>query len=85
MLKYKYELEKLNYYSCARFLEQINDDNALIRVIEKLELATPKRGDLSIYRDILRKEFEENTCFYCGKKSYEESCRSFYSMVFCEG
>ena len=26
------------------------------------------REDLSIYREILRKEFEENTCFYCGKK-----------------
>ncbi len=68
MLKYKAELEKLNYYAWARFMEQINDDNVLIRVIDKLELATPKREDLSIYREILRKEFEENTCFYCGKK-----------------
>lgn len=68
MLKYKAELEKLNYYAWARFLEQINDDNVLVRVIDKLELATPKREDLSIYREILRKEFEENTCFYCGKK-----------------
>ena len=68
MLKYKTELEKLNYYAWARFLEQVNDDNALIRVIEKLELATPHREDLSVYREILRKEFEENTCFYCGRK-----------------
>ena len=68
MLKYKSELEKLNYYSWARFLEQINDDNALVRVIDKLELATPQRADLSVYREILRKEFEEDTCFYCGKK-----------------
>lgn len=52
----------------ARFLEQVNDDNALIRVIDKLELATPKREDLSVYREILRREFEEDTCFYCGKK-----------------
>lgn len=68
MLKYKSEIEKLNYYSWAKFLEKVNDDNALIRVIDKLELATPRRSDLSIYREILRKEFEENTCFYCGKK-----------------
>lgn len=68
MLKYKSELERLNYYSWARFLEQINDDNALIRVIDKLELATPRREDLSVYREILRREFEEDTCFYCGKK-----------------
>lgn len=68
MLKYKAEIEKLNYYSWARFMEKINNDNALIRVIEKLELATPKRKDLSVYREILRREFEEDTCFYCGKK-----------------
>lgn len=68
MLRHKSELEKLNYYSWARFLEQVNDDNVLVRVIDKLELATPKRENLSIYREILRKEFEEDTCFYCGKK-----------------
>lgn len=68
MLKHKMELEKLNYYSWAKFLEEVNKDNELIRVIDKLELATPKRNNLTVYRDILRKEFEENTCFYCGKK-----------------
>ncbi len=68
MLKYKAELEKLNYYAWAKFLEQVNSDNALIRVIDKLELATPHRDDLSIYREILRKEFEIDTCFYCGRK-----------------
>lgn len=68
MLKYKTEIEKLNYYSWAKFLEQINEDNVLIRVIDKLELATPKRENLSVYRELLRKEFEEDTCFYCGKK-----------------
>lgn len=65
ILKYKAELERLNYYSWAKFLEQINDDNALIRVIEKLELATPRRDNLSIYRELLRREFEQDTCFYC--------------------
>lgn len=68
MLKYKAELERLNYYSWARFLEQINDDNVLVKVIDKLELSTPRRENLSVYREILRREFEEDTCFYCGKK-----------------
>jgi hypothetical protein len=68
MLKYKSELERLNYYSWAKFLEKVNSDNALVRLLDKLDSATPKRNDLSIYREILRKEFEENTCFYCGKK-----------------
>ncbi|MDE6209983.1 MAG: HNH endonuclease [Lachnospiraceae bacterium] len=72
ILKYKSELEKLNYYAWARFLEQVNDDNALVRVIDKLELATPRREDLSIYREILRREFEEDTCFYCGKKLHNK-------------
>lgn len=65
--KYKMEIEKLNYYAWARFLEKINDDDALVRVLEKLDLATPQRKDLSLYRDILFREFNENRCFYCGK------------------
>lgn len=68
ILKHKTEIERLNYYSWAKFLEQINEDNALVRVIDKLELATPRRGDLSIYREILRREFEVDKCFYCGRK-----------------
>lgn len=68
MLKYKAEIENLNYYSWAKFLEKVNTDNALVRLIDKLELATPKRSDLSIYREILKREFEECNCFYCGKK-----------------
>lgn len=68
MLKYKEQLEKLNYYSWAKFLEQINDGNVLIGLLDKLELSTPQRTNLSVYREILKKEFEENTCFYCGSK-----------------
>ena len=68
VLKYKPEIEKLNYYSWARFLEQINDDNAVVRILDKLELSTPKRSDLSIYRRILYEEYEERNCFYCGSK-----------------
>lgn len=66
--KYKMEIERLNYYAWARFLEKVNSDDVLVRVLEKLDMATPQRRDLSIYREILYKEFEENTCFYCGKK-----------------
>ena len=68
LLKYKTEIEYLNYYSWAKFLEQVNNDNSLIRVIDKLELATPKRKDLTPYREILRKEYGENNCFYCDKE-----------------
>ena len=67
MLKYKTEIENLNYYAWAKFLEKINNDDVLVRVIDKLELSTPRRNNLSVYREILRKEFQECNCFYCGK------------------
>lgn len=66
--KYKLEIEQLNYYAWARSLEQINGDDVACRVLEKLELATPKRQDLSIYRELLWQEFEVNNCFYCGRR-----------------
>lgn len=66
--KYKAEIERLNYYAWARFLENVNDDEALIKVLQKLDNATPKRTDLSMYQMILYKEFQENSCFYCGKR-----------------
>lgn len=68
IIKHKSELEKLNYYSWARFLEKYNSDNQIVKVLEKLDLSTPRRSDLSIYRAILQKEFEVNNCFYCGKR-----------------
>lgn len=68
MLQNKYVLEKLNYYGWAKFVERINDDVSIVRLLEKLELATPKRSDLSIYRDILKIEFGQKNCFYCGKE-----------------
>ena len=67
-LKYKPEIEQLNYYAWAKFLEKVNSDDALNRVLGKLELSTPRRSDLSVYRKILELEFEGNSCFYCGKK-----------------
>ena len=71
ILKYKVEIENLNYYAWAKFLEKINNDDALIRVIDKLELSTPRRNNLSVYREILRKEFQECNCFYCGKQLHK--------------
>lgn len=68
MMKYKIELEKLNYYAWAKELEKYNCDDVLARVLDKLEISTPHRNNLSVYRDILKNEFEENNCFYCGKK-----------------
>lgn len=66
--KFKNEIEKLNYYSWAKFLEKTNDDDKVIRLLDKLELSTPRRNDLSVYRRILYEEFYENHCFYCGKE-----------------
>ena len=68
MLQNKFVLEKLNYYGWAKFIETINDDISIVRLLEKLELATPKRKDLSSFRDVLRTEFGQNKCFYCEKQ-----------------
>lgn len=68
MVKYKSEIEKLNYYSWAKFLEKANKENVLYGLLSKLELSLPKRSPLDIFRKILFTEFEENNCFYCGKK-----------------
>lgn len=66
--KFKNEIERLNYYSWAKFLEKANNDEKTIRLLEKLELATPQRSDLSIYRKTLFEELHEDHCFYCGKE-----------------
>lgn len=68
MMRYKTEIERLNYYAWAKYLEEVNSGSVLTNLIDKLELATPRRKDLSIYRQILHEEFEVNTCFYCGRK-----------------
>ena len=68
LLKYKMELEKLNYYHWARFLENINEESVLYGVIGKIEQSLPKREPLSIFRKILQTEFETDNCFYCGRK-----------------
>lgn len=66
LLKYKVEVEKLNYYYWAQYLERINDESVLLGILGKLEVSLPQREPLSVYRKILSVEFEENNCFYCG-------------------
>lgn len=73
MAKYKVEIEKLNYYEWAKFLEKINADNVLFHLLSKLELSLPEREPLDIYRKILFTEFEQTNCFYCGKKLKQEN------------
>lgn len=72
LLKYKIEIEKLNYYAWAKFLEKINEENVLFHLLSKLELSLPERSELELYRKILFFEFEECNCFYCGKKLAKE-------------
>lgn len=74
LLRYKMEIEKLNYYAWAKFLEKINDESVLYGVIGKLELSLPERHSLKPYRDILFREFESCNCFYCGKKLDSADC-----------
>lgn len=66
--RHKMEIEKLNYFSWARFLERINDDASTIKLLEKLDLSSPKRRDLSKYRDVLMDYSFGNCCFYCKKE-----------------
>lgn len=65
--KHKVAIEKLNYYEWARFLEKVNDQNAVDHLLSKIDESTlHTRNSLMYYRDVLFKEFESN-CFYCGK------------------
>ncbi len=67
LLKYKLEIEKINYFEWAKKLQELNKNQSL-KLLEDLENATPHRNDLAFYRNILKNEFENNNCFYCGKK-----------------
>lgn len=64
--KHKIVIEKLNYYEWARFLEKVNEESALVKLLDKLDYCA-KRNNLSLYRQILYKEFGSTACFYCGK------------------
>ena len=68
LMTYKLEIEQMNYYAWAKFLDRINRENPTTQLLEKLEQSTPQRRNLSIFRRILREEFEANNCFYCGCK-----------------
>lgn len=65
--KHKVAIEKLNYYEWARYLEKVNNQNAVDHLLSKIDESTlHTRNSLMYYRDVLFKEFESN-CFYCGK------------------
>lgn len=69
LLKYKYDIQQLNYFAWAKFLEGINNSiEATNNLLSKLDASIPMRKDLSIYEKILFYEFRQNTCFYCGKR-----------------
>ncbi len=63
--KHKIAIEKLNYYEWVRFLESVNKDYLSNNLLTKID-ESAKRKNLTYYRNILFKEFE-NKCFYCGK------------------
>ena len=65
--RYKMIIEKINYYSWARFIEKINENEGITKLIDKLELSTPKRIDLSIYREFFLKNLGVTKCFYCNE------------------
>ena len=65
--KHKLVIEKLNYYEWAKYLEKINDDLVMDHLLTKIDKSS-ERENLSIYRRILFEEFENESCFYCGKK-----------------
>ena len=65
--KHKLAIEKLNYYEWAKYLEKINDDSVMDHLLTKIDKSS-ERENLSIYRRILFEEFENESCFYCGKK-----------------
>jgi len=67
MTRYKKILEKMNYFEWAKFLEKVNDEASTRNLLNNLDAIT-LRNDLSVYRQILFEEFEEHTCFYCGKE-----------------
>lgn len=62
--KFKVDIERLNYYEWARFLEKANEGT--VDLLGKLEGIT-HRTNLSHYRRILYEVFEERNCFYCGR------------------
>lgn len=71
--KHKVAIEKVNYYEWARFLERVNDSNAVDHLLNKIDESTlHTRNSLTYYRDILFEEFE-NKCFYCGKPVHKGS------------
>ena len=69
--KHKVNIEKINYYEWARFLEKVNTGSVVDHLLSKIDESTlHTRNSLAYYREILFNEFE-NKCFYCGKQVFE--------------
>lgn len=74
MMKHRKVLENLNYYAWSQWLEELyekkypGEKESLQGIITKLEIATPRRKNLSIFEHILYEEFGQKNCFYCGRK-----------------
>ena len=70
--KYKVTIERLNYYSLARFLEPINKTDDTRDLLSKLDKATPRREKLSSYGETLLNGIQKKSCFYCDKELNEK-------------
>jgi 5-methylcytosine-specific restriction endonuclease McrA len=66
-IKYKYIIEKLNYYEWIKFLEKVNPSETAYAIAEKLDYSA-KRNNLSKYKEYLLDQVNQQDCFYCGKK-----------------
>lgn len=82
-LKFKPELEKLNYYCWTQFWGSANEESKVVRLLDKLEESIPQGQNLSMYRQILYEEFEQNNCFCCGKKLDQKIAVDHFIPMIC--
>lgn len=66
LVKYKFIIEKLNYYEWLRFLEKINPQEKAFAIGKKLDEST-RRMNLIKYREFLLYDYKQTNCFYCHK------------------
>lgn len=67
LTKYKYLVEKLNYYEWLKFLEKVNPLENSFGLATKLDESN-KRSSLMKYRQYLEEIYHQEECFYCSKK-----------------
>lgn len=66
LIKHKNSIQIINYFFWAKFLEDINPPESTQLLLDKLELSTPARTDLSAFRNILLR-YGTKQCFYCNR------------------